>query len=267
MAKQRLDALLASRGLAPSRESAQRYIRAGKVLVDETVFDKPGVQIDEDAVIRLTHKECDFASRGGLKLEEALNQFQINVTGWTAADFGASNGGFTDCLLRRGAAKVFAIDVGRGQLAYKLQTDPRVVVMDKTNCRYVVKEDLGENVDLVTADLSFINLEKVLPAMEAILKPNGCVIVLVKPQFEIGKGQVGKKGIVRKREDHQQVLEVCYDAYTASGWRILGAAPSPITGKSGNIEFLFWMSRDRKAMSIKRASLEKTVNLAHEIKS
>ncbi|MDP8245909.1 MAG: TlyA family RNA methyltransferase [Candidatus Hinthialibacter antarcticus] len=266
MAKQRLDALLASRGLAPSRETAQRYIRAGEVLVDETVFDKPGVQVDEDAVIRLTHKECDFASRGGLKLEKALNAFDIDVSGWTTADFGASNGGFTDCLLRRGAVKVFAIDVGHGQLAYNLQTDPRVVVMDKTNCRYVTQDDLGETVDLVTADLSFISIEKVLPAMQSILKPGGSVIVLVKPQFEIGKGKVGKKGVVRRREDHQQVLEDCYDAYTAAGWRIVGAAVSPITGKSGNIEFLYWMRYNQDQPSINRSELTEIVNNAHENK-
>lgn len=266
MAKQRLDALLASRGLAPSRETAQRYIRAGEVLVDETVYDKPGVQIDENAVIRLTRKECDFASRGGLKLEEALNTFSIDVTGWTAADFGASNGGFTDCLLRRGAAKVFAVDVGHGQLAYHLQTDARVVVMDKTNCRYVTVDALGEPVDLVTADLSFISIEKVLPAMKLVLKPSGSVIVLVKPQFEIGKGKVGKKGVVRRREDHQQVLESCYDAYASAGWRIIGAAVSPITGKSGNIEFLFWMTLDQQQQSVDRQVLADAVTQAHERK-
>ncbi len=267
MAKQRLDVLLAERQLASSRETAQRYIRAGEVLVDETVIDKPGTQIDVDAAIRLTHKkECDFASRGGLKLEQALNEFELDVTGFICADFGASNGGFTDCLIRRGASKVYAIDVGHGQLAYNLQTDSRVVVMDKTNCRGVTLASLGEAVDLVTADLSFISVEKVLPAMLSILNPNGSVIALIKPQFEIGKGLVGKKGVVRRREDHRQVLEDCYDCYTAAEWRVVGATVSPITGKSGNIEFLFWMRYGQRHPSIHRSELERIVNNAHGTK-
>lgn len=239
MGKERLDLVLIQRELAKNRDEARRLIRAGAVLVNENRIEKPGAQIDEAADIRVTQRETTFASRGGLKLEEAINRFQLSVAGLVAADLGASTGGFTDCLIRHGIKKVFAIDVGYGQLAYHLRTDERVVVMDRTNCRHLTCEDLGEAVDVVVADLSFISMKTVFPAIVRIVKPDGFAIVLIKPQFEIGKGRIGKKGIVRHFQDHLDVLVDMYRFFQANGWSLQHAAPSPIAGKSGNIEFLF----------------------------
>ncbi|MBN2329584.1 MAG: TlyA family RNA methyltransferase [Candidatus Omnitrophica bacterium] len=240
MEKIRLDQLLVDKKLTDNRNEAQRLIRAGVVLVREEVSDKPGVKVAKDAPIRLLKPESPYVSRGGLKLEGALKRFGIDPSGCIAADLGASTGGFTDCLLKHGARKVYAMDVGYGQLAYSLQIDPRVVVMDRTNTRYLTREDLGEAVDIVVADLSFISIRTVFPAIQRIIKEDGIAILLIKPQFEIGKGRVGKKGIVRKADDHAEVLEDCVLFLSQKGWRTVGIAPSPITGKSGNIEFLLY---------------------------
>lgn len=237
MEKIRLDQLLVDRNLTANRNEAQRLIQAGKVLIKEVVADKPGVKVAADSPIRLLAPESPYVSRGGLKLEGAIQRFQVNVNQCVAADLGASTGGFTDCLLQRGASKVYAVDVGYGQLAYSLQIDPRVVVMDRTNTRYLTVDQLGGTVDLVVADLSFISVKTVFPAIQRILKETGCALLLIKPQFEIGKGRVGKKGIVRKIEDHIEVLAGCVSYIREAGWRAAGIAPSPITGKSGNIEF------------------------------
>ncbi len=249
--------------LARNREEAQRLIRAGKVLVQETVHDKPGVQVASGVAVRIVQKESSYTSRGGLKLEAALRRFGVDVTGLTAADLGASTGGFTDCLLRHGARKVYAVDVGHGQLAYALQTDPRVVVMDRTNCRHLDAAALGEPVDLVVADLSFIGIQTVFPAIVRILKPMGQAILLIKPQFEIGKGKVGKKGIVKNPEDHLEVLLERRRFFLEAGWRVRGAAPSPIAGKSGNIEFLMWISPGAPEDSVSPGHLRTTVLEAH----
>lgn len=237
MEKTRLDQLLVDRKLTANRNDAQRLIRSGKVLIREEVADKPGVQVAVDAPIRLLAPESPYVSRGGLKLEGAIQRFQIEVNGCVAADLGASTGGFTDYLLQHGVRKVYAIDVGYGQLAYSLQTDSRVIVMDRTNIRHITTNDLGETVDLIVADLSFISIKTVFPAIQRILKESGCALLLIKPQFEIGKGRVGKKGIVRKPGDHIEVLTSCVDFIREAGWRTAGIAPSSITGKSGNIEF------------------------------
>ncbi|MBD3265407.1 TlyA family rRNA (cytidine-2'-O)-methyltransferase [bacterium] len=264
MKKIRLDVVLSERNLVDSRESAQRYIRAGKVLIDEVVTDKPGIKIAADANIRILLPKTAFVSRGGDKLDGALETFHLNVNGLTAADLGASTGGFTDCLLQRGAKKVYAVDVGRGQLAYPLQTDSRVIVMDNTNCRYLDADALGEAVDLVVADLSFISLKTVFPAIESILKPSGFAVLLVKPQFEIGKGKVGKKGIVREKSDHVAVLMDCYRFFGEKTWSISQLAPSNIQGKTGNMEFLIHVSPQETKQSIVPDDIEAIVNKAHE---
>ncbi|MGI6455193.1 MAG: TlyA family RNA methyltransferase [bacterium] len=263
MVKSRLDVLLVKRELVSSREEAQRYIRAGKVLVDEMVVDKPGAGVAEESVIRVKLPETMYASRGGTKLEGALERFQIQVDGLTCADLGASNGGFTDCLLQRGARKVFAIDVGHGQLAYHLQTDERVVVMDQTNCRYLKPGDLGEAVDLVVGDLSFISMKAVFPAIRAISRADGRAVLLIKPQFEIGKGRVGKKGIVRDAADHVEVLQDLYQFFQERNCSVIHATYSPIQGKTGNIEFFFDLSLDGAQSAIPPEFLQQVVEEAH----
>jgi len=261
--KQRLDLLLVEQQLATSREQAQRLIRAGKVLVDETVVDKPGATIASDSQVRVRTPKTEFASRGGEKLQAALDKFPIHVTGKSAADLGASNGGFTDCLLRHGASKVFAIDVGQGQLAYPLQIDERVVVMDKTNCRYLKQEDLGQTVEIVVGDLSFISIRTVFPAIMNIIDANGDIIVLIKPQFEIGKGRVGKKGLVRDAADHIEVLSELYEFFATQHWPMAGLIASPIRGKSGNIEFAAWLQAAEKTTPLERSTIENIVEEVH----
>ena len=235
----RLDLLLVQRGLAESRERAQALIRAGQVLVDDQVADKPGRRVPSNAALRLRSR-LPYVSRGGLKLEAALNAFGLDVAGWVVADVGASTGGFTDCLLQRGAARVYAIDVGYGQLAWKLRRDPRVVVLERTNIRFL--ESLPEPVDLATVDVSFIGLELVLPAVMRLLKPQGQIVALVKPQFEAGRRQVGKGGVVRDPAVHRQVLTRLIEWAVEHGLRVLGLIPSPITGPRGNVEFLLHLA-------------------------
>ncbi len=233
--KERLDLLLVERGLADSRQQAQRLIMAGDVAVDEQVVDKPGMRVP--AAARLTVAGgLPYVSRGGLKLAAALDAFGLEVSGWIAADVGASTGGFTDCLLQHGAARVYAIDVGYGQLAWKLQQDPRVVVMDRTNARYL--ERLPEEVDLATVDVSFISLKLILPAVTGWLRPGGRIVALIKPQFEAGRRQVGKGGVVRDPAIHRAVLEDLTAWAQTQGLTLLGLIRSPITGPAGNAEFL-----------------------------
>lgn len=263
MPRVRLDVLLVEKELASSRDEAQRLIRAGQVLVHETRIEKPGEKVDAESPVRVRRRETPFASRGGIKLQHALEGFGIDVRGMVAADLGASNGGFTDCLLQRGASRVFAIDVGYGQLAHHLQNDERVCVMDRTNCRHLDEEKLGERVDLVTGDLSFISIRKITPSAAAILKPGGMALLLIKPQFEIGKGRVGKKGIVRNADDHLEVLQTCYTSLTEEGWSLLGARHSSITGKTGNIEFWFWMDRSGNPPQLRSETLPEIVSQAH----
>ncbi|RJP24287.1 MAG: TlyA family RNA methyltransferase [Candidatus Omnitrophota bacterium] len=267
MSKNRLDIILIERSLVRNREEASRLIRAGKVLVKEVVTDKPGAKIESDAPIRVIRRDSVYVSRGGLKLAEALKRFAVDVREWTAADLGASTGGFTDCLLQHGARKVFAIDVGYGQLDYRLQQDARVRVMDRTNCRYLDEADLGERVDLVAADLSFISLTTVFSAVTRIVKKDGQAIFLIKPQFEIGKGRVGKRGIVKQFDDHVDVLEQCRNFFDAAGWIVADIAPSPIQGKSGNIEFLIHLVQDRNIVSIGPERIHAIAQEAHVARS
>ena len=232
--RRRIDVLLVEKGLAKSREQARALILAGEVLVNESVVDKAGALVNEDAAIRLLEKP-PFVSRGGIKLARALDQFGLDVTGLVALDVGASTGGFTDCLLQRGARRVYAVDVGYGQLDYRLRTDPRVVVMERRNARYPFS--LPEKVDLATVDISFISLEKVVPNVARWVKPGGVIVCLAKPQFEAGREQVGKGGLVKDPQIHARVLGRFISWAIAQGFRIGGLTPSPILGASGNREF------------------------------
>lgn len=238
MTKQRLDKLMVERGLAPSREKAQALIMAGQVVVGDHAVDKSGHQVSVDADIRIKGDVLPYVSRGGLKLRKALDQFGINVSGLVAIDVGASTGGFTDCLLQAGTVKVFAVDVGHGQLAWKLQQDPRVINIEKTNIRYLTPDKLGEAPDLAVIDASFISLAKVLPATIALIKPGGRIIALIKPQFEVGKGEVGKGGIVRDPAAHQKVIDDVSRTAETMRLKVAGLCESPITGADGNREFL-----------------------------
>ncbi len=238
--KARIDLLLVERGLAESRTKAQALVMAGAVVVGEARVDKPGALVDPALPIRLKPDAAParYVSRGALKLEKALDTFPVDPRGKVCADLGASTGGFTDLLLQRGAARVFAVDVGYGQLHPKLRGDPRVVVRERENARLLDAAALGERVDLVTGDLSFISLRLVLPAVKAILRPGGDALLLVKPQFEVGKGEVGKGGVVRDDAKRRAALEAVASAARDLGFEVLGDAESPIEGPAGNREWL-----------------------------
>ena len=237
--KLRLDQLLVDRGLAESRSRAQALIMAGNVYSDTKRLDKAGSQVKADIAIELKGQDHPWVSRGGLKLAKGLAHFGMSVQGAVCLDVGASTGGFTDVLLTNGAAKVYAVDVGHGQLAWKLRQDARVVVMEKTNARTLSKAAIIDPIDLVVCDASFIGLETVLPAALALVKPGGHVIALIKPQFEVGKGRVGKGGVVRDPDLHAEVCQRI-EAWLNGlpGWRVLGITESPIKGPEGNVEFL-----------------------------
>ena len=246
--KERLDLLLVQQGLSDSREQARRLIMAGQVSAGDQVLDKPGKRVPASTLLSVRAR-LPYASRGGLKLAAGLDAFDLDVTGWTVADVGASTGGFTDCLLQRGAARVYAIDVGYGQLAWKLQQDPRVVVMDRTNARYV--ERLPETVEMATIDASFISLRLILPAVLGWLRPDGQIVALVKPQFEAGRKQVGKGGVVKDPAIHQAVLEEIAGWADGHGLGLLGLTRSPITGPAGNVEFLaHWSTGETPSVPI-----------------
>ncbi len=237
--KKRLDVLLTEQGHAENRTKAQAIIMSGLVYVNGQKADKPGVSYEETVDIEVRTGGCPYVSRGGLKLEKALRDFGVKPVGYVCSDSGASTGGFTDCLLQQGARKVFAIDVGYGQLDWKIRSDPRVVVMERTNVRYVMPEQLGEPLDLSVVDVSFISLKIVLPVIKTFLKPQqGQVLCLIKPQFEAGKEKVGKKGVVRDPKVHMEVLEDFVTLADSLGFTILGLTFSPVKGPEGNIEFL-----------------------------
>ena len=245
--KKRLDVLLTERGHADSRTKAQAIIMSGQVYVNGQKADKPGVSYEEtvDIEVRESHT-CPYVSRGGLKLEKALRDFGVKPVDYVCSDSGASTGGFTDCLLQQGARKVFAIDVGYGQLDWKIRSDPRVVVMERTNVRYVTPEQLGEPLDLSVVDVSFISLKIVLPVIKTFLKPTGQVLCLIKPQFEAGKEKVGKKGVVRDPAVHKEVLDGFVELAASLGMTILGLTFSPVKGPEGNIEFLGHLTLEDK---------------------
>ncbi len=237
-AKSRLDVALVDRGLVESRSKAQALIMAGKVFSGETKLDKPGTPVAEDKPLEVRGADHPWVSRGGLKLVQALDRFAIDPAGVTAIDVGASTGGFTDVLLSRGAAKVYAVDVGHGQLAWKLRGDPRVVVMEKTNARYLTSAEIPDPIGLVVCDASFIGLETVLPAALVLATPGAFLAALIKPQFEVGKGRVGKGGVVRDAALHEEVCARITAWLPGQGWTVLGIVESPILGPEGNKEFL-----------------------------
>ena len=241
--KERIDKLLVDRGLVASRERARALILAGAILVDEQVVDKAGAQVAREAAIRLKGEDIPYVSRGGLKLAKGLDAFDLDVRDRVALDVGASTGGFTDCLLQRGARKVYAVDVGYGQLAWSLRTDPRVVNLERCNIRSLRDGDLSETPDLAVIDASFISLSIVLPATLSLLTFDAMIVALIKPQFEVGKGAVGKGGVVRDAEQHAQVVLKIRSLAEESGCRVVGVTESPILGPKGNKEFLICLQR------------------------
>jgi 23S rRNA (cytidine1920-2'-O)/16S rRNA (cytidine1409-2'-O)-methyltransferase len=241
MVKSRLDALLVERGFFRSREQARAAVLAGNVTVAGRPATKPGVSVPADATIDVARRPR-FVSRGGEKLDHALTVFRIDVAGLVAADLGASTGGFTDCLLQRGVARIYAVDVGYGQIDYRLRIDPRVILLERTNVRYLAS--LPEPIDIATIDVSFISLTKVLDAVRALLRPHGDIVALVKPQFEAGRREVGRGGIVRDVQTHARVIGRIASWATRHGLRVRGLTASPILGGEGNREFLIWLRRD-----------------------
>lgn len=248
--KERLDVLLVSRGLAPSREKAKAYIMAGTVYVNGQKEEKAGTTFPLDCSIEVRADEQPFVSRGGYKLDKAIKYFSLALDGLVCMDIGASTGGFTDCMLQNGAKKVFSVDVGHGQLDWKLRNDDRVVCMEKTNIRYVKPEDIGEPLDFASVDVSFISLTKILTPVRALLKNDSHMVCLIKPQFEAGRKQVGKHGVVRDKNVHAEVIEnVCGFAFNA-GFDIEGLTFSPIRGPEGNIEYLVYLKNtDRDSVT------------------
>jgi 23S rRNA (cytidine1920-2'-O)/16S rRNA (cytidine1409-2'-O)-methyltransferase len=240
--KERIDVLMVKNGLSASREKAKATIMAGNVFVGGQRVDKPGIELQEDVLIELKGETLPFVSRGGLKLAKAVEAFQLPFKDQVVVDIGSSTGGFTDCVLQNGAKRVYAIDVGYGQLDWKLRTDPRVVSMERVNARYLDENSLPEKVDWVVSDVAFISITKIFPAMLAILKDDGQVLSLIKPQFEAGREFVGKKGVVKDRNVHKQVLETVLSQAENLGFHVLGLDYSPIRGPEGNIEYLAWLA-------------------------
>ena len=241
--KKRLDVLLTERGLQESRQRAQAVIMSGEVFVNGQRVDKPGTAVAEDAQIEVRGGTLAYVSRGGLKLEKAMAAFPIDLNGAVCADIGASTGGFTDCMLQNGAEKVYAVDVGYGQLAWKLRSDPRVVCLERTNARYLTHEQVPDELDFASVDVSFISLKLILPPLNGLLKDGGHAACLVKPQFEAGREKVGKKGVVRDPAVHLEVLEHFLDHARDAGFAVLGLTYSPIRGPEGNIEYLGYLEK------------------------
>ena len=256
--KERLDVLLVKRGLAPSREKAKAIIMSGNVMVNGEIEDKAGSLFKEDSLIEVKGKTNPYVSRGGLKLAKALDIFTISVEDKVCADVGSSTGGFTDCMLQRGAKKVYAIDVGRGQLDWKLRSDPRVVTMEKTNIRYITPEDLADPIEFSTIDVSFISLTKVLSPIYDYLIAEGEVIALIKPQFEAGREKVGKKGVVKDPVVHQEVIWKVANYARGIGFEVKGIDFSPIKGPEGNIEYLMFLKKGTKG---KEPKTEETIDV------
>ena len=268
--KERLDTLIVKRGLATSRERAKASIMAGEVFVNGQREDKAGQTFSEDVDIEVRSKKMPYVSRGGFKLERALASFPINLDGLVCMDVGSSTGGFTDCMLQNGAAKVYAIDVGTNQLAWKLRTDDRVISMEKTNIRYVTREDIGESVDFVSVDVAFISLEKVLPPVYELMKDGALIVALIKPQFEAGREQVGKKGVVRDPMVHKQVIKNVLMYARDAGFTLIGLDHSPIRGPEGNIEYLMFAGKHPVGFSGTEESdeselIDSLVESAHEV--
>ncbi|MGL4730406.1 MAG: TlyA family RNA methyltransferase [Clostridium sp.] len=262
--KERLDVLLVEKGLIESREKAKTSIMAGLVFVDGQRVDKAGAKVSTEASIEFKGKKLQYVSRGGLKLEKALKEFPLTIDNKVCMDIGASTGGFTDCMLQNGASKVFAVDVGYGQFAWKLRTDDRVVCMERTNIRYVTPEDIGDSIDFASIDVSFISLKTIMPATLNLLGPKGEVVALIKPQFEAGKGKVGKKGVVRELSIHKEVVYGIVDFLLENNLNIIGLSYSPIKGPEGNIEYLVYFTKDKERESgFNRDLVEEVVDASH----
>ena len=265
MKKERLDILLVEQGFAPSRERAKRLIMAGQVLVDEQRIDKAGTTVAVDAKLRVVGEDLPYVSRGGLKLAKGMEAFGAVLAGKTAADIGASTGGFTDCMLQNGAAKVYAIDVGYGQLDWKLRTDARVVNMERTNIRNVTLETLGETLDFASIDVAFISLNKVLPVVRTLLAEGGEVIALIKPQFEAGKERVGKNGVVRDPVVHEDVIRQVLAVARTQDFRLAGLTYSPVKGPKGNIEYLLYLKTQGEDVEMDDVFVREIVAEAHRV--
>jgi len=265
--KERLDVLLVQRNLAPSRELAKAYIMAGNVYADGMKEDKAGTRIPISARLEVRGNEMKYVSRGGYKLEKAMEVFGISLEDCICLDIGASTGGFTDCMLQNGASRVYAIDVGYGQFAWKLRTDERVVCLEKTNVRYITHEEVPDEADFASIDVSFISLTKVLPAVLGILHENGKIVCLIKPQFEAGREKVGKKGVVKDIAVHREVIEKIISYAFEYNLGVLGLDFSPIKGPEGNIEYLIYLSKADGGMSEECVAVlvEEVVERSHEI--
>ena len=260
--KDRLDILLVKKGLAESREKAKAIIMSGIVYVDGQKEDKAGQTFPETVNIEVRGNTLKYVSRGGLKLEKAMECFDVSVKDKVCMDIGASSGGFTDCMLQNGAIKVYAVDVGHGQLAWKLRNDERVVVMEKTNIRYVKPEDIGESIDFASIDVSFISLSKVLPTAHDLLGEKGEIVALIKPQFEAGREKVGKKGVVREKSTHIEVIQNCFEYAKLNGFLVEELEFSPVKGPEGNIEYLYHLIKGGEGdVDI---DIDAVVNKAHE---
>jgi len=246
MRKERFDKLLVEKGVVQSRERARALIMAGKVAIGGQRVDKPGIQVNIDAPLKLQDRDSPYVSRGGEKMEGALKVFRIDPKGTVVMDVGASTGGFTDCILQKGAKKVYAVDVGYGQLAWRLQKDPRVVNLERRNIRYLQREEVSEEMDLILIDTSFISIEKFLSHLLAFLKKGGVILSLIKPQFEVGKGEVGKGGVVRDKALHERVVERLSNFSRGLGLKVLGVTESPLLGPKGNKEFFIYLKKENE---------------------
>jgi 23S rRNA (cytidine1920-2'-O)/16S rRNA (cytidine1409-2'-O)-methyltransferase len=249
--RDRLDKLLVKNGLVTTRQRAQAFIMEGKVRVDGKRVEKAGVRVDADAKVEIVGEDIPYVSRGGLKLEKALDYWGITVGGKTFLDVGASTGGFTDCLLQRGAVSVYAVDVGYGQLAWKLQRDERVVSLERSNIRYLTREQLGVEPDSAVIDVSFISLKKVVPRVVALIKESGDIVALIKPQFEVSKGEVGKGGVVRDHQTHERVVNEVACSAGPLGLTVNGVMESPLLGPKGNREFFIYLKKTVDAVNLK----------------
>lgn len=261
--KTRLDIAVFEQGYAPSREKAKALIMAGIVYVNNQKVDKAGFELKEGDVLEVRGKTLQYVSRGGLKLEKAMQEFPITLEGKICMDVGASTGGFTDCMLQNGAVKVYSVDVGYGQLAWKLRTDERVVNLERTNFRYATREQIPNEIDFASVDVSFISLKHILPNLNTLLAPDGQAVCLIKPQFEAGKEKVGKKGVVRDLNVHLEVVENVINLAVENGFSVMGLQFSPIKGPEGNIEYLIYLNKSSTPIVSENVNAKELVNMSH----
>lgn len=261
--KTRLDVAVFEQGYAPSREKAKALIMAGIVYVNNQKVDKAGFELKEGDVLEVRGKTLQYVSRGGLKLEKAMQEFPITLEGKVCMDVGASTGGFTDCMLQNGAVKVYSVDVGYGQLAWKLRIDERVVNLERTNFRYATREQIPDEIDFASVDVSFISLKHILPNLNTLLAPDGQAVCLIKPQFEAGKEKVGKKGVVRDLNVHLEVVENVINLAVENGFSVMGLQFSPIKGPEGNIEYLIYINKSANPIVSENVNAKELVNMSH----